>query len=99
MSELNTIPGNTVEIALSVPYTALNGTPMASVTMRSPTVRDRIMHLNSTKSDIESNVDMIANLCGLSANDLMNMEACDFFRLEKQFNDFLLPPEKRTFPK
>ncbi|HGB4478371.1 phage tail assembly protein [Salmonella enterica] len=96
MSETQSIPAGRVEIVLSVPYVTAAGQEIDRVTMRAPTVRDRLLHRRNPKPEAEADLDMIAGLCGMDAQDLMNMEACDYLRLEKQFNVFLLPPEKRT---
>lgn len=99
MTKEQSIPSESQTITLAVPYKSLVGEHIEQVTMRAPTVRDRLLRNRSTKPDVEADIDMIASLCGLSADDLMNMESCDYLRLERQFNDFLLPPAKRKHPK
>ena len=96
MTESKTIPGNTAEIKLDFPFTTLGGVEISTVTMRSPTVRDRLINLKSNKPESDATLDLIANLCGLEASDLMNMEVSDYFLLEKQFIVFLLPLAKRA---
>ncbi|MUN34840.1 phage tail assembly protein [Escherichia coli] len=83
MSEKNSVPASSVEIVLSVPYVTASGQTITHVTMRAPTVRDRLLHRRSTKPEAEA------------AADMMNMEACDYLALERQFNVFLLPPVRR----
>ncbi|EFA4865383.1 phage tail assembly protein [Escherichia coli] len=95
MSEKNSVPASCVEIVLSVPYVTASGQTITHVTMRAPTVRDRLLHRRSTKPEAEADLDMIAGLCGMDAADMMNMEACDYLALERQFNVFLLPPVRR----
>ncbi|HAN7627883.1 TPA: phage tail assembly protein [Escherichia coli] len=91
----NSVPASCVEIVLSVPYVTASGQTITHVTMRAPTVRDRLLHRRSTKPEAEADLDMIAGLCGMDAADMMNMEACDYLALERQFNVFLLPPVRR----
>ncbi|WHF86575.1 phage tail assembly protein [Escherichia coli] len=88
MSEKNSVPASCVEIVLSVPYVTASGQTITHVTMRAPTVRDRLLHRRSTKPEAEADLDMIAGLCGMDAADMMNMEACDYLALERQFNVF-----------
>ncbi|EFE8014715.1 phage tail assembly protein, partial [Escherichia coli] len=82
MSEKNSVPASCVEIVLSVPYVTASGQTITHVTMRAPTVRDRLLHRRSTKPEAEADLDMIAGLCGMDAADMMNMEACDYLALE-----------------
>lgn len=93
---MNTIPGRTIEIELFFPYTTVTGKEIKKIFMRSPTVRDRLIHKKSTKNEEDADLDMIASLCDLEAEDFYNMDACDYFQLEACFNDFLLPPAKRA---
>ncbi|KFC12935.1 hypothetical protein GTGU_00184 [Trabulsiella guamensis ATCC 49490] len=95
MDKTDNFPSEAVTVRLSVPYTALSGTRIEEVVMRAPTVRDRLMRNRNPNPDYQADIELIASLCGLTLDDLMNMEACDYLRLEKQFNAFLLPPERR----
>ena len=67
MSEKNSVPASCVEIVLSVPYVTASGQTITHVTMRAPTVRDRLLHRRSTKPEAEADLDMIAGLCGMDA--------------------------------
>lgn len=90
------MPGSSVEIKLDFPLTLRDGSKLETVTMRSPTVRDRLMRAKESGTDIEADIKMIANLTGLNADDIMNMEGCDYLRLEAYFSNFLLPVGKRV---
>lgn len=91
------MPGATVDIKLDFPLTLRDGSKLETVTMRSPTVRDRLMRAkDSNKNDIEADINMIASLTGLNADDILNMEGCDYLRLEAHFSNFLLPVGKRV---
>ncbi|MEL4016550.1 phage tail assembly protein [Dryocola clanedunensis] len=90
-----TYPTNTVEIALDFPFTTAGGIEIGTVTMRSPTVRDRVLRNKDKRPDIEADIHMIGSMCNLSFDDLMNMEGCDYLRLEQQFNAFLTPVSQR----
>ncbi|MCW5003542.1 phage tail assembly protein [Enterobacter roggenkampii] len=90
-----TYPQNTVTLTLDFPLTLSSGDVITSVTMRSPRVIDRINRNRDTRSDIEADITMIASLCGMQEADILNMEGCDYLRLEGQFNLFLLPVAAR----
>lgn len=91
------MPGTTVEIKLDFPITLRDGSKLETVTMRSPTVRDRLMRAkDSSKTDIEADINSIASMTGLNADDILNMEVCDYIRLEAHFSNFLLPAGKRV---
>ena len=91
------MPGATVGIKLDFPLTLRDGSKLETVTMRSPTVRDRLMRAkDSNKNDIEADINMIASLTGLNADDILNMEGCDYLRLKAHFSNFLLPVGKRV---
>lgn len=95
MSNSN-MPGSSVAIALDFPLSLADGSRLDTVTLRSPTVRDRLMRAKDRRTDIEADIEMIANLTGLNVADIMNMEGCDYLRLEAHFSNFLLPVDKRV---
>ena len=97
MNNVNTnMPGSSVDIKLDFPLTLRDGSKLETVIMRSPTVRDRMMRAKDKHIDIEADINMIANLTGLNTEDIMNMEGCDYLRLEAHFSNFLLPVVKRA---
>lgn len=96
MENTNNMPGNSVEVKLDFPLVLSDGSTLDVVTMRSPTVRDRLLRSKDRRNDIEADIDMIASLTGLKASDIMNMEGCDYLRLEAHFSNFLLPVDKRA---
>ena len=73
----------------------LNGETVTSLTLREPTVRDKVMFEKAKGSLLEKELAMIASLCGRSPEDLYGLPACDYDQLVKAFNDFLLPPAER----
>lgn len=87
-------PANTITVILSRPL-ELNGETLTTLTVREPTVRDKIM-FEKTKGDLmEKELAMIASLCGRAPQDLYPLPSYDYDQLVKAFNDFLLPPEER----
>lgn len=89
-------PVRTIVIELDFPFTAANGEVISSVTMRSPTVRDRLVRARDNTPQQEADTRMIATLCGLGYDDILNMEGADYLRLEEQFMVFLTPPAKES---
>ncbi|YCI30875.1 phage tail assembly protein [Erwinia sp. PK3-005] len=87
-------PANTITVTLSRPLD-LNGETLTTLTVREPTVRDKIM-FEKTKGDLmEKELAMIASLCDRAPQDLYPLPSYDYDQLVKAFNDFLLPPEER----
>lgn len=87
-------PADTVVITLSRPFT-IDGVERTEITMREPTVRDRIM-LNKAKGDAtERELNMVASLCGLAPVDLYTLPGYDYDQLVTEANRFLLPPDQR----
>lgn len=87
-------PATSTTITLSRPVD-LNGETVTSLTLREPTVRDKLMFEKAKGSLLEKELAMIASLCGRSSEDLYGLPACDYDLLVKAFNDFLLPPADR----
>lgn len=87
-------PATTTTVTLSRPVD-LNGETVTSLTLREPTVRDKIMFEKAKGSLLEKELAMIASLCGRASEDLYGLPACDYDQLVKAFNDFLLPPKER----
>lgn len=87
-------PADTAVVTLSRPF-SIDGKEVTEITMREPTVRDRIM-LNKTKGDeIEKELNMVAGLCGLTATDLYTLPGYDYDQLVTEANRFLLHPDQR----
>lgn len=87
-------PADTVVIALSRPFT-IDGKEVAEITMREPTVRDRIMLNKAKGDDTERELNMVASLCGLTPVDLYALPGYDYDQLVTEANRFLLPPDQR----
>jgi hypothetical protein len=87
-------PATSTSVTLSRPAD-LNGETITSLTLREPTVRDKLMFEKARGSLLEKELAMVASLCGRSPEDLYGLPACDYDLLVKAFNDFLLPPADR----
>lgn len=87
-------PATTTTIILSRPFT-IDGQPVTELSMREPTVRDRLALAKGNKSALEKEFEMIASLCGLESNDLLTLPGYDYDQLVEAVNRFLLPPDQR----
>jgi hypothetical protein len=91
-------PANSITIILSRPY-SLNGTDITEMTMREPTVRDKILFEKMAGGPQVKEATMLASLCGLSGPEaLYNLPCYDYDQLTEAFERFLLPPEERQNP-
>ncbi|WP_313752519.1 phage tail assembly protein [Mixta calida] len=87
-------PAATTTVTLSRPVD-LNGETITSLTVREPTVRDKIMFEKAKGDPMEKELAMIASLCGRAPQDLYGLPSYDYDQLVLAFNNFLLPPEER----
>lgn len=92
-------PSSLTTIPLYTPLTLQNGTQLTEVTMREPTVRDRIIREKDRGSEGEKDARMLALLCNMNEQDVYALTAADYLQLEEVFNVFMLPPDKRPKPK
>lgn len=96
MSEQNTIPPRVKVIKLDFPYTTAGGKKIDAVTLRSPTVRDRLLRSRDPAAKAEADVNMMARLCGMESDDMMMMEIADYLRVEEEFNFLALPTDPKS---
>lgn len=87
-------PATTATVKLSRPF-AINGEEVTEVTLREPTVRDRILLNKGTGDAAEKELAMISGLCGLNSSDLMTLPGYDYDQILLAANRFLLPPAQR----
>ena len=91
-----TYPATQTIIKLSRPYKFIGRDEVKELTMREPTVRDRVAHeKNKTGGPLEREVVFVSSLCGLNPEDVYQLAGYDYDQLTKASNDFLLPPEAR----
>ncbi|EUD12398.1 phage tail assembly protein [Providencia alcalifaciens] len=91
-------PGETRTIKLYTPIILDGGVELTEITFREPVVRDRIAFAKDRGSEEEKEARMIAQLCGLSEQDIWQLTAADYAQLTDTFNVFMLPPAKRPKP-
>lgn len=89
------IPRNAT-ITLDVPI-LIDGVEADRLTMRRPTVRDEIGFQKGKGDPGERAVRLIAALCEVAPDDLMEMDAADFGKLEAQYQAFRQGSPSGTF--
>lgn len=67
----------------------LDGVKVDRIQLRRPKVRDMLAVDTSTASDAEKELNLFANLCELSPDNLMDLDMADYAKLQKAYQDFL----------
>lgn len=78
---------NTAKIELDFPI-EISGVEVKHLVMRRPKVRDDLAASKSGGSDEDKAVLLVANLCEVTVDDLMDLDSADWAKLEKQVQDF-----------
>jgi uncharacterized protein (DUF885 family) len=86
MSGKNPHP-NTAKIDLDFPIT-VSGVEVAHLVMRRPKLRDDLAAAKSSGSDEDKAIQLVANLCEVAPEDLMELDSADWAKLEQQVQDF-----------
>lgn len=93
------IPSTTITLKLDFPYTLASGDELKEVTLRAPTVRDRLMLTKDNREEDEAMMHFMAKLCGFDLDAFLDMKNSDYMRIEKAFNELQKPMEKRASTK
>ncbi len=64
---------------------------LTELTMRRPKVRDRLAVDKAFTNDGEREINMLANLCSVTPDDIAEMDLADYVTLQREFQDFLTP--------
>lgn len=73
-------PEKTIELDFPI---QLADRQLSEVTMRRPRMADFLKH-DKARSPLEKEFGMIADLCGLTGDDLEKMDCCDYEKLLEQ---------------
>jgi hypothetical protein len=85
--KLNTDEGATIELSSAI---EVSGAIIKTVFMRAPTVGDNLaIHEMKATSDARRELNLFANLCELTPDDIQKMKMKDYVKLQKAFADFL----------
>jgi hypothetical protein len=78
---------STAKIELDFPV-EISGVEVKHFIMRRPKVRDEVAFTKSKGDDADKTLKLMANLCEVTPEDLMELDSSDFAKLEAQFQDF-----------
>ncbi len=76
-----------VTITLDFPV-QLADRKLTDVTMRRPVMRDLLKHNIRADSGLEQDLSLIADLCGLTRNEIELFDTCDYEKLQTQLLTF-----------
>lgn len=77
----------TAKIDLEFPIT-IEGVEVNHLVMRRPKVRDEVAYSKSKGDETDKVLVLMANLCEVARDDLLELDSSDFAKLEAQFQDF-----------
>ena len=77
-----------LKIQLTHPIT-LDGTKVSLLQLRRPKVRDMLSVEKSVDNDAEKEIQLFANLCELTPENLHDLDMADYAKLQKAYQDFL----------
>ncbi len=76
------------KITLARPYTR-QGNTLSELTMRRPKLKDHIVASKASDVELEGEAALFASLCGVTPEDLSEMDMADYKRLQAVYRDFL----------
>ena len=74
------------ETIITLKYPTKNRHP--TLKLRRPTERDRIVAANNQGSQVEIEVHLFANLCGISPDEITNLDMKDYLQLRAAYKAF-----------
>ena len=77
----------TAKVALDFPIT-ISGVEVKHLTMRRPKVRDEMAFAKSKADDADKAINLMASLCEIEPDALLDLDSADFAKLEAQLVDF-----------
>ena len=77
----------TAKIELDFPI-QVSGVEVKHLVMRRPKVRDEVAYTKSKGDDSDKVLQLLASLCEVAPDDLLELDASDFAKLEAQYQDF-----------
>lgn len=77
----------TAKIELDFPI-QVSGVEVKHLIMRRPKVRDEVAYTKCKGDDSDKTMQLLSSLCEVAQDDLLELDAADFAKLEKQYQDF-----------
>tara|TARA_B100000459_G_C8598314_1_gene210850 strand:+ start:1936 stop:2217 length:282 start_codon:yes stop_codon:yes gene_type:complete len=84
-------PSEVIELQYPV---SIDGTTVEELSMRRPTVRDQILFEDGKGSEARKIVKMLANLCEVSEETIMDLDQIDFLKISEVLSGFQEPQSK-----
>jgi hypothetical protein len=75
-------------ITLDFPFTPANGSELKTLSLRRPKVRDLRRMKDYGKDEIAQEIGLLAQLAGLTPEDLDDMDGVDYGKLQDAFRAF-----------
>ena len=88
---MSTATAISATITLNHPVKLTDGSLCSTLTMRRPTVKDMRIAQNSASTDMEKELRLVGNLCGLSPDDIDRLDFSDYAALQSQLQVFISP--------
>lgn len=88
---------NTAKIDLLFPL-KVSGVEIKHVVVRRPKVRDRVAAQKATSNEADQTLHLVSSLTELPIDDLLDMDASDFQRIENQVGAFLSARPQPSIP-
>ncbi len=85
------------KVTLEYPIKA-DGRIISEISLRRPKVKDQIVAEKAADNGPEREITILANLSGLTPNDIQELDVADYARVQEVFENFL-PAKFRTFAK
>ncbi|MGB0503597.1 MAG: phage tail assembly protein [Thalassolituus sp.] len=67
----------------------IDGIKVSVLQLRRPKVRDMLSVEKSVDNDAEKEIQLFANLCELTPENLLDLDMADYSKLQKAYQDFL----------
>lgn len=67
----------------------IDGVRVKTLKIRRPKVRDMLSVEKSTDNDAQKEINLFANLCELTPDQLMDLDMADYTQLQKAYQGFL----------
>lgn len=80
--------GESVVITLKKPI-KVDGQKVETLTMREPTVLDQKLAQSNTKTNVDMETQLFANLCGIPSDVVNGMKLSNYNRLQIAYSSFL----------
>ncbi|WP_027853038.1 phage tail assembly protein [Marinobacterium litorale] len=79
---------SSIEVELQHPI-SVDGAQVKILRLRRPKVRDMLGVEQGARNDAEKEIQLFANLCEVTSEQLLDLDMADYAKLQKAYQDFL----------